>query len=569
MALGEEKAEVEASADTKTPSCGRRSCGAQEVDTPGLVGGKQEEPPCLEAQAVAGSASPVWGTEGLSVPAASPSGADQPQANTTSREPGAGRSKLALGCLPLPAGTGTRDLLHSVGSQMEETRLSASEDLPQTLSVPRAAGLCSGHDADSEDNPSPVESPRALDLSQQPHNSGFPFPPRWRPLGSQAAAAPQFSSCSVSASSLGSSLQGHREKAEPPRCSIAKVSSSLELVVPQSAPSVVGPGPGLQWSPQPPSPGVDASGLGRRRLSFQAEYWACVLPDSLPPSPDRHSPLWNPNKEYEDLLDYTYPLRPKPQLPKHLDSHIPADPVLQDSGVDLDSFSVSPASTLKSPTNGFQNCPSAEASALPFSRPREPSLMRWSSGVPQKQGSVGLASCNQLTSTPRAPGSRDATWESREPAPRGVKDWLPMGKHLETFCCQLEELIRWLHNVADVTDHLIPSKSNLTGLKSSLQLYRQFKKDIDEHQSLTESVLQKGEILLQCLLDNTPVLKDVLGRISKQPSELESHADRLYDAILASLDMLAGCTLTPDKTPMAHKSTDVKGMRLASSQADM
>ncbi|XP_032208173.1 centrosomal protein of 68 kDa isoform X3 [Mustela erminea] len=688
MALGEEKAEVEASVDTKPPSYGQWSCREQEVDIVGLVSREQEPPLCLEAE-------------------------------------------------------------------MEETRLSASEDLPQALSVPRATGLCSGHDADSEDDSSPVESPRALDLSQQPHYSGFPFPPRWRPLASQAAPAPQFSSCSVSASSLGS-LQGHREKAESPGCSIAKVSSSLQLVVPPLAPSVAGPG--LQWSPQPPSSGVDAPGLGRRRLSFQAEYWACVLPDSLPPSPDRHSPLWNPNKEYEDLLDYTYPLRPKPQHPKHLDSHTLADPVLQDSGVDLDSFSVSPASTLKSPTNGSQNCPSAEA-FLPFSRPREPSLMRSPSGVPQKQGSLGLASCNQLASTPRAPGRRDAPWESREPALRGVKDWLPVGRHLEvgspqlktrgwslprterekgasrgawhpactesrwkseeevesddeylalptrltqvsslishlgsiptlvtlptgaakgqtsldpsdsdrpaslpsdssqsqlpsgtvfrgprgpegqnhcllhsfvqargpggdgslgssqalgvsgllrahsslpavwdqracldpdatgqplgkgeqgkeslmqcvkTFCCQLEELIRWLYNVADVTDHLIPSKPNLTGLKSSLQLYRQFKKDIDEHQSLTESVLQKGEILLQCLLDNTPVLKDVLGRISKQPSELESHADRLYDAILASLDMLAGCTLIPDNTPVAPKSTDVKGMSLAS-QAD-
>ncbi|XP_045644071.1 centrosomal protein of 68 kDa isoform X1 [Ursus americanus] len=759
MALGEEKAEVEAPADTKTLSYGQWTCREQEVDTPGLASGEQEQPPCLEAER--GPVSPVWGTEGLCAPGPSPSGAYQPQASTTSREPVAGRSKLALGCLLPPAGTGTRDLLHSVGSQMEETRLSASEDLPQTLNVPRATGLCSGHDADSEDDPSPVESPRALDLSQQPHNSGFPFPPRWRPLGSQATAAPRLSSRSISASSLGSSLQGCRERAAPPGCSIAKVSSSLELVGPQSAPSVVGPG--LQWSPRPVSSGVDAPGLGGRRLSFQAEYWACVLPDSLPPSPDRHSPLWNPNKEYEDLLDYTYPLRPKPQFPKHLDSHILADPVLQDSGVDLDSFSVSPASTLKSPTNGSQNCPSAEASALPFARPREPSLMRWPSGVPQKQGSVGLTSCNQLASTPRAPGSRDGPWESREPALRGVKDWFPVGTHLEvgspqprtwdrgwplpraerekgasqgvwhaactesgwkseeevesddeyltlptrltqvsslvsylgsiptlvtlptgaaegqtsldvsdsdgpaslpsdssqsqlpsgaafraprgpkgqnhrllhsfvqargstgdgslgssqalgvsgplrarsslpavwdrracldpdatgqppgkgeqgkeslvqcvkTFCCQLEELIRWLHNVADTTDHLIPSKSNLTGLKSSLQLYRQFKKDIDEHQSLTESVLQKGEILLQCLLDNTPVLKDVLGRISKQPSELESHADRLYDAILASLDMLAGCTLIPDNTPVAHKSTDVKGISLASSQADM
>ncbi|XP_058407064.1 centrosomal protein of 68 kDa [Diceros bicornis minor] len=764
MALGEEKAEVEASEDTKAPSRGRWSCREQEVGTPRPV--SREQPPRLEAEG--GPASPVWQAEGLPVPACcggaspGPSGACQLQANDASREPGG--SQPALSCLRPPASVGTGELLPSVGSQMEETRLSASEELPQTLSVPRATALRSGHDADTKDDPSPLESPRVLDLSQQPHISGFPFSSRWRSVVSPGATA-QFSSCSGSASSPGSSLQGHRDKAEPQSCSLAKVSSSLELVVPQPAPSVVGPGPRLQWSSQPVSSGGDASGLGRRRLSFQAEYWACVLPDSLPPSPDRHSPLWNPNKEYEDLLDYTYPLRPRPQLPKRLDSHMLADPVLQDSGVDLDSFSVSPASTLKSPTNISHNCPPAEATALPFSGPREPSLKRWPSGIPPKQGSVGLASCSLLASTPRAPGSRDTPWESREPALRGMRDWLPVGKHLEvdspqlktwdggwpsprpgiekgasqsirrpacmesgwkseeevesddeylalptrltqvsslvsylgsiptvvtlptgapkgqssldmsdsdepaslpsessqsqlpsgaalrgsrdpesqnhcllrsfvharasagagglgssqdlgvssgplrtrsslpamldrrafsnadaegqlprrggeqgkeplvqcvkTFCCQLEELIRWLHNVADVTDHLTPPKSSLTGLRSSLQLYRQFKKDIDEHQSLTESVLQKGEILLQCLLDNTPVLKDVLRRISKQPSELESHADHLYDTILASLDMLAGCTLIPDNTPMAHRSTDVKGISLASSQAEM
>lgn len=97
---------------------------------------------------------------------------------------------------------------------------------------------------------------------------------------------------------------------------------------------------------------------------------------------------------------------------------------------------------------------------------------------------------------------------------------------------------------------------------SFLICFKQFKKDIDEHQPLTESVLQKGEILLQCLLDNTPVLKDILGRISRQPSELESHADHLYDTILASLDRLAGCTLVPDGTPMAHRSASVKGISL-------
>lgn len=80
--------------------------------------------------------------------------------------------------------------------------------------------------------------------------------------------------------------------------------------------------------------------------------------------------------------------------------------------------------------------------------------------------------------------------------------------------------------------------------------------------------MQKGEILLQCLLDNTPVLKDVLGRISKQPSELENHADHLYDSILTSLDVLAGCTL-PANTPLARRSTDVKGFTLTSSQTEI
>ncbi|XP_037663286.1 centrosomal protein of 68 kDa [Choloepus didactylus] len=751
MALGEEKAEVEAS-DTKAQSCGRWSCGEPEVYTPEPVRGDQ--PPRLEAEG--GPASPVWGAEGPPGPAcwggadpSSPSGAPQPQASTK-REPVAGGSQPASGRLLPPAGMGTGDRLHSVGNLLEETKLSASEELPQILNVSRTTALRLGHDADTADDPSPAESSWVLGLSQQLPTSGFSFPSRWKSTVSPGAAAPQLSSCSdsVSASSRVSSFLGHQEKMKPRSCSLAK-DSSLELVVPQSPPTVVGPGPRLQWLQQPVFSAGDTTGPGRRNLSFQAEYWACVLPDSLPPSPDRHSPLWNPNKEYEDLLDYTYPLRPRSQLSKHLDSHVLADPVLQDSGIDLDSFSVSPASTLKSPTNVSHSCPPAEATALPFSGPQEPSLKRWPSGVSQKQGSLALASCRQLASTPRAPGSRDAAWEDRESDKRGLKDQLPMDRHLEvsspklrtldrerpafkpgkekgasqsapypdhtksgwksedevesedeylalpsrltqvsslisylgsvptlvtlptgaaggqssvevsdsdgpaslpsdctesqlptgaslsgprgpvgqnhcllssfvrargsagegslvsgralginsgllgarssfqamsdplafsdpeaegqpprkggelrteslvqcvkTFCCQLEELIRWLYSVADATDHLIPSKSNLTSLKSSLQLYRKFKKDIDEHQFLTESVLQKGEILLQCLLDNTPVLKDVLGRIAKQSGELESHADRLYDSVLASLDMLAGCTILLDNEPVTAK----------------
>ncbi|XP_061288788.1 centrosomal protein of 68 kDa isoform X3 [Bos javanicus] len=713
MALGAEKAEGEASSDTKAPSCGSWSRGEQELIPVGPVLG--EQPPRLEAEG--GPASPVEGTEGLPSPACyggvgpGPSRACQPPASGASREPAAGGSKPAFGCVP-SAGLETGDL-PSAGSQMEETRLPAPEALPQTHAIPRAAALCLGHDADTEDDPSPVESPQVPDLCPQSPVSGFPCPSRWRSAVSPGTPAPPSSSCSMSASSPGSSLQGHQEKAEPRSGCLAKVSSSLELAGPPSAPSVVSPGPRLQWLPQPVSSAGDAPGLGRRRLSFQAEYWACVLPDSLPPSPDRRSPLWNPNKEYEDLLDYTYPLRPGPRLPKQLDSHVLAEPVLQDSGIDLDSFSVSPASTLKSPTNVSHSCPPAEAAALSFSGPREPSLKRGPSGVPQKQGGVGLASCSLFASTPRAPSGRATPWVSREPARRNLRDWPPVGRHLElgsprlrtrdrgwsssglerekgasqglrrltceesgwkpqeevesddeylalpTRLTQVSSLISYLGSIPtlvplstdaaegqsslDVSDsdgpaslpsdssqsqlpsgatlrgswsaedqkHCLrrsfvharrstgegslvssqalgvssgpvrtraswsavldpdaegqpPRKGGEQGKESLVQCVQQFKKDIDEHQSLTESVLQKGEILLQSLLDNTPVLKDVLGRISRQPSALESHADRLYDTILASLDTLAGCTLTPDSTPAAHRSTGVKGISLVS-----
>lgn len=80
----------------------------------------------------------------------------------------------------------------------------------------------------------------------------------------------------------------------------------------------------------------------RGMSSYQADYWVCAIPDSLPPSPDRHSPHWNPNKEYEDLLDYAYPLKPRYKLGKM------PEPFLNDSGIGLDSFSVSPEGTSRS-----------------------------------------------------------------------------------------------------------------------------------------------------------------------------------------------------------------------------
>ncbi|XP_072491501.1 centrosomal protein of 68 kDa [Notamacropus eugenii] len=646
---------------------------------------------------------------------------------------------------------GTGDLLLKVGAQMEEKLCLDSPELPPNIADPLARTLSSGEVADDEDDCSSFESPRIHGPRQRPYNSSSSFSLRWKSLLNLDLPALSLSSHSFPTSPTQNGFLRQREKTGSQNLWPAK-SSSLEFT-PSCLPS------GLVSSalgPMPPTHGMSclASCSGgavaeanRRRCSFQTDYWACVLPDSLPPSPDRHSPLWNPNKEYEDLLDYTYPLKPKAQLPKHVDSHVLADTFLHDSGVDLDSFSLSPENTLKSPATLSHDCLPAEPDVQlpPESRNCDD---RFSTVVPRTQGSFRSAASGQFTSTPKAssrcalqndkeeplmnirksvpvercleahlpsPGewSRESSfstlrgknggssdlqclsheapmvseWKTqedieieeeylalpprltqisslapylstiqmpdsqpsvategqrlpasssgKEPAPllhcskrqsptweesRGkwgtadkdcsaqiphfqfqeldrkgdanilisqdpggpasqlktissfrkmlaglaYCDLKPEGHHLKKerdqeresllqcvkiFCCYLEELICWLYKVAEVTDNLTPPKSNLASLKSSLQLYRQFKKDIAEHQALTESVLQKGEILLQCLLENASVLKDALGLIARQSNELEDHAEHLYDSVLAALDMMAGNTSGPDSKP--------------------
>lgn len=73
---------------------------------------------------------------------------------------------------------------------------------------------------------------------------------------------------------------------------------------------------------------------------YQANYWACAIPKALPPSPDRRSADWDPNREYQALLDYTYPLRPGQVVTEwdssNLQGDSQTDPNLQDSGIELD-----------------------------------------------------------------------------------------------------------------------------------------------------------------------------------------------------------------------------------------
>ncbi|XP_038249577.1 centrosomal protein of 68 kDa isoform X2 [Dermochelys coriacea] len=475
----------------------------------------------------------------------------------------------------------------------------------------------------------------------------------------------------------------------------------------------------------------------KKRSPFQADYWVCAIPDSLPPSPDRQSPHWNPNKEYEDLLDYTYPLKPKYKLAKNPKSVMP-DPFFHDSGIDLDSFSVSPESTLKCvsapgqnqhasgsnisqskecgisaerfstplskkpgyleavPYSGpspitkvsFAECVATATKADPVRRfanslltskcaglspcdlthidggswgnrgdndfskgqvkergashfvstthilplkkacendeeflslpPRikeleglaqylsDLSLTKGRSGHDQVQqdlpcysGSRGQLSSDSvedqgsIKSKYGIQGSEDyvlchacnsqkpstktinlSSQDHRESVRRlgmpSIRDMLDgrylcalesEGQHLtkgkdqqkeslaqciKIFCCQLEELIHWLYKVADVTDNWIPPEPDVESVKTSLHRYLQFKKDVADHQTLTESVLQRGETLLKCMASNSPVLKDTLGLIAKQSEELESHAERLYESVLAATDTIGGDSLIKD-----------------------
>ncbi|XP_009701892.1 PREDICTED: LOW QUALITY PROTEIN: centrosomal protein of 68 kDa, partial [Cariama cristata] len=429
----------------------------------------------------------------------------------------------------------------------------------------------------------------------------------------------------------------------------------------------------------------------REMSSYQADYWACAIPDSLPPSPDRHSPHWNPNKEYEDLLDYAYPLKPRYKLGKM------PEPFLHDSGIGLDSFSVSPEGTLRStsiygqggqaqgsrengrwgfvasaerfstpgkrgrsgagsyieslplakasfaksvssrPSRSFAKDVTTESAGLGSSRPSAADGRRWcprGSPFPNYNGQVkstntflpttrvlplrrewegdeeflslpprlreleGLAQfLSNLSLTIRMPGhdhrnlprhsnsrqplsselapfgeavgkdergniegcaglwqpcrSRKPSWENAESCgpwrihrdplrglhlptgPRAtldgtslsepwVKGHLKKGQKSESlaqcvkmFCCQLEELIRWLYNVADITDSWVPPSPDTESVKASLHRYLEFRKDVANHRSLTESVLERGEALLDCMASNSPALKDTLGLIAK------------------------------------------------------
>ncbi|XP_033917105.1 centrosomal protein of 68 kDa [Melopsittacus undulatus] len=478
----------------------------------------------------------------------------------------------------------------------------------------------------------------------------------------------------------------------------------------------------------------------RGMSSYQADYWACALPDSLPPSPDRCSPHWNPNKEYEDLLDYAYPLKPRYKLGK-----VP-DPFFHDSGIGLDSFSLSPEGTSRStsiygrggqaqggrengcwgymgsaerfstlepgkrghssyeplpiakasstrsasshPSRGFAKDGATESAGTGSSGRPAADGRSWctrGSPFPKDKGQVKSTGrflpttavlplrkewdsdeeflslpprllelerlarfLSDLSLTVRTPGhdhhellcpsnsrkplssqlaplggagGRDGRgsfeghaglWHPCSPQkssqentescgripgdplqrlhlPAGLRDTLDgmylneprvkghpkkslqsesLAQCVKMFCCQLEELIRWLYNVVDITDSWVPPLPDAKSSKASLHRCLEFRKDVANHRSLTESVLEKGEALLNCMASNSPVLKDTLGLIAKQSEELETHAEHLYESVLAAVGPVQGEDGLEDKQTAAQWALPLSDLALVSQARD-
>lgn len=83
---------------------------------------------------------------------------------------------------------------------------------------------------------------------------------------------------------------------------------------------------------------------------YEWNYWACALPKASPPSLNRRSADWDPNREYLALLDYTYPLRPGQGVGAWGKSGVQED--LWDSGIELEHLrSSSSLSGLDFPVN--------------------------------------------------------------------------------------------------------------------------------------------------------------------------------------------------------------------------
>uniref|UniRef100_A0A8C6WN93 Uncharacterized protein n=1 Tax=Neogobius melanostomus TaxID=47308 RepID=A0A8C6WN93_9GOBI len=276
---------------------------------------------------------------------------------------------------------------------------------------------------------------------------------------------------------------------------------------------------------------------------YQAEYWACAIPNDPPPTPSGG----NPHQDYEALLDYTYPLRSVPRA---------GDLTLQDSGIEMDLFS-SGLSELNRSLGGMERPKDLVLAdrVLTVDRPE------WSK---QKNTMVSAISAALIT-LPWDRGIQDDEDEEFRPLPGQIEQLQQLSQQvlshkdhfktfdldqkvhavglyssliLQVFSGHLEQLVHWLYAASQKIEQLAPPTVDIHSVKSSLAQYQSFQRDVNSHIPLTSSVLQTGRLLLRCIQSTSPVLRDTLLLIESQSRLLERHTEHFFSSILSAMDSL-------------------------------
>lgn len=158
----------------------------------------------------------------------------------------------------------------------------------------------------------------------------------------------------------------------------------------------------------------------------QANYWACAIPKTSPPTAHRHSSDWDPNREYQALLDYTYPLKPGQGVWDSFDVRDDSllQTELQDSGVDLEHL-----------------CSSTSLSVLDFSV----------SGTwkPRERTQAGHRSCD-------LPGFSGSSDDLASSPPHYFRN--PVGLSLDSLDCDNDR--SGLSQYRSVSDHALTSSTS-------------------------------------------------------------------------------------------------------------
>ncbi|XP_051866835.1 centrosomal protein of 68 kDa isoform X2 [Pristis pectinata] len=133
----------------------------------------------------------------------------------------------------------------------------------------------------------------------------------------------------------------------------------------------------------------------KEMLPCISEYWASRIPDYFKAFRDRTLPDWDPDEEYQALLDFTYPLRPLNFTSKDLldGEDLSCGSCFKDPGIVADGSLLSPANTLTSKST--LTLPAYQTSSSDIANPSWAyNNLRESVAAPRRSSSP-LPSCNQ------------------------------------------------------------------------------------------------------------------------------------------------------------------------------